>query len=103
VPEDAPDASTVDVDVPMFEALATGYLAGAGTSLLSAERELLVLAGEVMTLEQAYRFLGDYLAGDTYYQVSRPAQNLDRARTQIALVKALQTHESSLNSFVDTL
>ena len=103
VPEDAPDASAVDVDVPLFEALATGYLAGAGSSLLPSERELLVLAGEVMTLEQAYRFLGDYLAGDTYYQVSRPAQNLDRARTQIALVKALQRHESSLNRYVATL
>ena len=103
VPEDAPHASAVDVDVPMFEALATGYLEGAGSSLLPAERELLVLAGEVMTLEQAYRFLGDYLAGDTYYQVSRPGQNLDRARTQIALVKALQAHESTLNSFVATL
>ncbi len=103
VAEDAPDASGVDVDVPMFEALARGYLAGAGSALLPDERELLVLAGEVMTLEQAYRFLGDHLAGDTYYQVSRPAQNLDRARTQIALVKALQRHEESLNRYVRTL
>ncbi|MHB1010243.1 MAG: phosphotransferase enzyme family protein [Propionibacteriaceae bacterium] len=100
VAEDDPDASKVAVDVPMFEALAEGYLSGAGSALLPAERELLVLAGEVMTLEQAYRFLGDHLAGDTYYQTSRPGQNLDRARTQIALVKALQRHESSLNAFV---
>ncbi len=100
VPEDAPDASGVDVDVPMFEALARGYLEGAGSALEPAERELLVLAGEVMTLEQAYRFLGDYLAGDTYYQVSRDGQNLDRARTQIALVQALQRHEESLNLYV---
>ncbi len=103
VPEDAPDASGVDVDVPMFEALARGYLEGAGSALEPAERELLVLAGEVMTLEQAYRFLGDHLAGDTYYQVSRDGQNLDRARTQIALVKALQHHEESLNRYVRTL
>ncbi len=103
VPEDAPDASGVDVDVPMFEALARGYLEGAGSALEPAERELLVLAGEVMTLEQAYRFLGDHLAGDTYYQVSREGQNLDRARTQIALVKALQGHEESLNRYVRTL
>jgi hypothetical protein len=68
VAEDAPDASGLDVDVPMFQALAEGYLAGAGSALLPAERGLLVLAGEVMTLEQAYRFLGDHLAGDTYYQ-----------------------------------
>lgn len=103
VAEDAPDASQVDVDVPMFQALARGYLAGAGAALLPAERESLVLAGEVMTLEQAYRFLGDYLAGDTYYQVSRPGQNLDRARTQIALVKALQRHEGTLTAYVAAL
>ena len=103
VPEDAPDATGLDVDVPMFQALAEGYLAGAGSSLLPAERELLVLAGEVMTLEQAYRFLGDHLAGDTYYQISRPGQNLDRARTQIALVKALQRHEAALTMYVATL
>jgi len=86
-----------------FQALAEGYLAGAGSTLLPAERELLVLAGEVMTLEQAYRFLGDHLAGDTYYQISRPGQNLDRARTQIALVKALQRHEPALNAYVASL
>jgi aminoglycoside phosphotransferase (APT) family kinase protein len=103
VAEDAPDASGLDVDVPMFQALSEGYLAGAGSALLPAERELLVLAGEVMTLEQAYRFLGDHLAGDTYYQISRPGQNLDRARTQIALVRALQRHESSLNTYVASL
>ncbi|HSN10820.1 MAG TPA: aminoglycoside phosphotransferase family protein [Propionibacteriaceae bacterium] len=103
VAEDDPDASKLDVDVPMFQALAEGYLSGAGSALLPAERELLVLAGEVMTLEQAYRFLGDHLAGDTYYQTSRPGQNLDRARTQIALVKALQRHESSLNAYVASL
>ncbi len=103
VAEDDPDASKVDVDVPMFEALAEGYLSGAGAALDAAERELLVLAGEVMTLEQAYRFLDDHLAGDTYYQTSRPGQNLDRARTQIALVKALQRQEASLNAFVGGL
>ena len=103
VAEDARDASDLDVDVPMFQALSEGYLAGAGSALLPAERELLVLAGEVMTLEQAYRFLGDHLAGDTYYQISRPGQNLDRARTQIALVKALQRHEPALNAYVASL
>lgn len=103
VAEDDPDASKVDVDVPMFEALARGYLEGAGSSLLPAERELLVLAGQVLTLEQAYRFLGDHLNGDTYYHVDREGQNLDRARTQIALVKALQRHEPALNAYVRTL
>ena len=34
--------------------------------------------------------LTDYLDGDVYYHISRPEQNLDRARTQIRLVEDME-------------
>ena len=43
-----------------------------------------------MTLECGMRFLTDYLEGDHYFRISRPAQNLDRARTQFTLVKGME-------------
>ena len=43
-----------------------------------------------MTLECGMRFLTDYLQGDSYFHVKRPRHNLDRARTQIALVKDME-------------
>jgi hypothetical protein len=35
------------------------------------------------------RFLTDYLEGDHYYRIARPDHNLDRCRTQIALIKSM--------------
>ena len=71
------------VRVPVFEALARGFVEGAGDALSPAERSLLVTGAEVIVYEQAIRFLGDHLDGDRYYRTTRPGHNLDRARTQI--------------------
>lgn len=97
--EDERDLSLVGVRLPMFEALVRGYL-GAAAFLTPQERELLPLAGQVLTFEQAIRFLADHLNGDTYYKISRPGHNLDRARTQFAMLTSLQRHERNLHRIV---
>jgi Ser/Thr protein kinase RdoA (MazF antagonist) len=80
--EDAPDPEAARPDPTLYTALAEGYLEGAGAILTEAEIALLPLAGPLITLETALRFATDHLSGDTYFRVSRPGQNLDRARTQ---------------------
>ncbi len=103
VAEDEPDASLVQVQVPMFKAIAKGYLEGTGGTLLPAERERLVLAGQLLTFECGMRFLTDFLEGDHYFAVRREGHNLDRCRTQFALVRSLGEHEEQLMAFVHTL
>ena len=49
-----------------------------------------------MTLECGMRFLADYLEGDHYFHIQRPAQNLDRARTQFKLVADMEDNWSDL-------
>lgn len=88
-PEDEPDVARVLSRPEMFEALARGYLSAAGGFLTRAEVDELTFAGLLMTLECGMRFLADHLAGDTYFRIHRPGQNLDRARTQFALVASL--------------
>jgi Putative homoserine kinase type II (protein kinase fold) len=96
--EDEEDASLMRLDMGMYEALARGYAAGcvvrAGGSLASflveAEKELLPWGARIVTTVQALRFLADYLRGDVYYRVDRPGHNLDRARTQIALLRSME-------------
>ena len=88
--EDERDLSRVLVRVPVFEALARGFVEGAGDALSPAERSLLVTGAQVIVYEQAVRFLGDHLDGDRYYRTTRPAHNLDRARTQIRLLEGLE-------------
>ncbi|HPK47940.1 MAG TPA: aminoglycoside phosphotransferase family protein, partial [Sphaerochaeta sp.] len=40
--------------------------------------------------------LTDYLNGDVYYHIEREQHNLDRARTQIALMRAMDRRWSEL-------
>ncbi|MDR0499536.1 MAG: aminoglycoside phosphotransferase family protein [Holophagales bacterium] len=101
--EDELDLSKVVVQVPMFEAIAKGYLEGTAGTLLPVERDNLVTSGKLLTFECGIRFLTDYLQGDTYFKIKREAHNLDRCRTQFALVKSLEEHEERLMGFVSTL
>jgi hypothetical protein len=96
--EDDPDLSHVRVRIPVFEALARGFVEGAGDALSPAERGLLVTGAEVIVYEQAIRFLGDHLDGDRYYRTTRPGHNLDRARNQIRLLEGLEAAGSELRA-----
>ena len=98
--EDEPDASRVVASVPMFEALVRGWLEAIGEVLSPLERDLLVVAGKLLTYECGMRFLTDHLEGDVYFRIHRPGQNLDRARTQFALVKSLEEREEELSGLV---
>jgi Ser/Thr protein kinase RdoA (MazF antagonist) len=101
--EDERDLSKVVVSVPMFEALAAGYLGAAGSVLSPLERGLLVVAGKLLTYEVGTRFLTDHLEGDVYFRIHRPGHNLDRARTQFTLLRSLEENEESLSRLVERL
>jgi hypothetical protein len=88
-PEDEPDPDRVDPDLSLHEVLARGFLEGAGGLATPAEIASLSLAGARMALENAIRFLTDYLEGDRYFRIQRPSQNLDRHRSQLRLAERL--------------
>jgi len=102
-PEDERDLSKVGMQLPMFEALARGYLASAGAFLTQAEKEHLVLAGKLITFEVGVRFLTDFLSGDTYFKIHRQNHNLDRCRTQFRLVESIEQQETAMDRFVKSL
>lgn len=98
--EDEPDAARAGLSLETFEALARGYLDAARDFLTPTEIEYLAFAARLITLEQAIRFLNDYLNGDTYYQVHRPGQNLDRARTQIRMIQDMEDRFAEMEAIV---
>lgn len=100
-PEDEPDASKVHVQLPVFEALVKGYLEYAHRFLNEVEIAHLVASARLITFEIGLRFLADYLQGDTYFKTERPAHNLDRCRSQFALVRSMEKHESDMCDIVD--
>jgi hypothetical protein len=99
--EDEQDLSKVRVDLELYEALCRGYLREYGDVLTGTERELLPLSPRVLALVLGVRFLTDYLNGDVYFRIHRPAQNLDRARTQFAIVSAMERLEGRMRDVIE--
>ena len=88
--EDERDLSKVQFSLPMYEAFTRGFLSEAGRVMSRREIELLPMGAKLMTLECGMRFLADHLNGDKYFRIHRPGHNLDRARTQFALVRHME-------------
>ena len=99
--EDEKDLSKVQMQMPMFEQLARGYLLEACQFLTPAERSYVAFSGKLITFTIGLRFLTDFLAGDTYFRIHRPGHNLERCRTQFKLVESIASQEESMQAFVD--
>jgi N-acetylhexosamine 1-kinase len=89
--EDDPHPERAVVVSERYRAIAEGYRHGLSRAGLMQPEELQAVdaAGAIVTFEQAVRFLTDWIAGDVYYRISRPAQNLDRARAQFRLLTSM--------------
>jgi hypothetical protein len=101
--EDESDLSKVEFDLDYFEALLDGYLSKAGKFLTRPETELICEAGRNITQIMGLRFLTDYLEGDNYYHISRPGHNIDRSRTQIALIKSMDLRWDRATEIINSL
>ncbi len=101
--EDELDLSKVKMQMPMFKKLAEGYLSTAGQFLTRAEKSHIAFSGKLITFEIGIRFLTDYLSGDHYFRIHRPAHNLDRCRTQFKLVESIERQEAAMQKYVNSL
>lgn len=98
--EDDKDLSKVFVQLPIFEALVKGYLEVNGKALTQNEIKQLVFAGKIITMNVGMRFLTDYLDGDQYFKTKYEDHNLVRCRTQMALIRSIEGHESEMDEIV---
>lgn len=98
--ENERDLSKVFVDFEYFDQLAAGYLSSAREALSPRELELLCFSGILITFTIGVRFLTDHLQGDVYFRIHRDGENLDRARTQFALVRAIEENRERMERMV---
>lgn len=99
--EDETDLTKVSLSLPLFAAYTRGFLEGCAGSLTKTELEMLPWGAKLMTLECGTRFLTDYLDGDHYFRIHRPNHNLDRARTQFALVADMEKKWDEMKRIVE--
>ncbi|MGD1815688.1 MAG: phosphotransferase enzyme family protein [Pleomorphochaeta sp.] len=98
--EDEVDYTKMTCNTDYLRELIKGYLSKASAFISEKEKELLIEAGRNITQIMAVRFLSDYINGDVYYATSRENHNLDRTRTQIALIKDMDSKWQTLTSFI---
>jgi Ser/Thr protein kinase RdoA (MazF antagonist) len=102
--EDEHDLTRVHFSQDIFRYFTKGYLAATLDALTQTEIDHLAFSARVMTLESGIRFLTDYLRGDVYFRTHRPNQNLDRSRTQLKLLQAMEENFDRMVGIVeDTL
>lgn len=99
--EDEKDLSKISCDLNLFELYTKGFIEGCGGSLTEKEIRLLPMGAKLMTLECGIRFLTDYLEGDHYFKIHRPEHNLDRCRTQFAMVKDMEDKWTQMQEIVE--
>ena len=98
--EDETDLEKVHLDLTLYEAYTRGFLEACGKALTRTELDTLADGARLITLEIGARFLTDYLEGDTYFHTTHPEHNLERARTQIALVLENEQKEARIRDMI---
>lgn len=88
------------LDLAIFDAVIRGYLDEAGGLLTDAEIEHTVFATRLIALELGIRFLADHIAGDRWFPVADPSENLDRCRAQLDLVRGIEGNEDEMVGIV---
>jgi hypothetical protein len=99
--EDEKDLSKVCVDLETFSNFTRGYLESSRDSMTDAELDLLPFSAKLMTFECGMRFLTDYLEGDVYFKTHRDEHNLDRCRTQFAMVRDMEDKLDQMTAIGD--
>ncbi|MBQ0084547.1 MAG: aminoglycoside phosphotransferase family protein, partial [Clostridiales bacterium] len=98
--EDEKDLSKIYFDMKKFEAFTSGYLSEVKNVLTEKEIELMPFSVELMTYECGIRFLTDYLNGDTYFKIHYEKHNLDRARSQFALARDIDSKLGEMQNVI---
>ncbi len=98
--EEPEDPEKVPMREDLFLAVLQGYGSQAAGLLRPEDRRMILTATRLICLELAIRFLSDHLAGDRYFRVDYPGQNLVRARVQLALLHALTRQEARLQQLL---
>ena len=97
--EDA-DLAEVSFNLAYCDAILRGYLPQVASFFSVADYRYIYDAVRLIAFELGLRFFSDHLAGDVYFRIRRPGQNLHRAMVQFALCQSIETQETEIRKIV---
>lgn len=92
-------SDTFDLDI--CEAVLTAYLAEAGAFFGENDYRYLYPSIRLIPFELGLRFFSDYLAGNVYFKVTEPEQNLHRAAAQFRLCESIEARQSVIERLIE--
>jgi len=93
----------VEFDLSRGRALLAGYLSQARAFLAPADYDYIYDSLALITFELGLRFFTDYLAGNVYFRVRHPQQNLQRALVQFHLAQSIAAQERAIRAMIGAL
>jgi Ser/Thr protein kinase RdoA (MazF antagonist) len=99
--EETDSLTKVYFDVDLCAAFVKGYNSYARDFLTVADRHYLYDSIRLIAFELGLRFFQDYVAGDVYFKVRAPEQNLNRARIQFRLCESIEARETMIRKVLD--
>ena len=98
--EDEKDLSKVDINLPIYEAYANGFIKSTRQTLSLVEIDNLAFSARFMTFIIGLRFLTDFVDGDLYFRTQYPEHNLIRAKVQFRLIEAMERNAGKMHSII---
>jgi len=94
--EETGNLSGVAFDLDLCDAFIRGYMVYAKEFLTKHDRKYLYDSIRLITLELGIRFFQDHLAGNVYFKVRNPEQNLHRAQVQFRLCESIEIRRKKI-------
>ncbi len=99
--EDVENLNEVVFDVDLCEAFVKGYMKNASRFLTPGDRAHLYDSIRLLAFELGLRFFEDHLAGNVYFKVKHPEQNLVRARVQFKLCESIEARGKQIRAVLE--
>jgi Ser/Thr protein kinase RdoA (MazF antagonist) len=90
-----------EFDLDSCAALLTAYLSETRLFFSAEDYEYLYAAIYLIPFELGLRFYTDYLEGNSYFKVTYPKQNLQRAEEQFRLCESILGQETGIRSLIE--
>ena len=97
------DLAGITFNLAYCAAILRGYLPEVASFFSVADYHSIYDAVRLIAFELGLRFFSDHLAGDVYFKVRTPGQNLRRAMIQFALCQSIEAQERAIKKIVGEL
>jgi Ser/Thr protein kinase RdoA (MazF antagonist) len=99
--EETNNLPKVSFDLDLCAAFVRGYMIQAGSFLTENDKKYLYDSIRLITFELGLRFFKDYLAGNVYFKVKSPEQNLQRAKVQFRLCESIEMRKDRIIALLE--